>query len=288
MKKSSFYNLATDELVPLKIQRDAIADWLFTSTIGKLVNFAISFPVFSQIASKYLNSSMSFKKIDGFKREFEINDDEFIEDDFKTLNEYFIRQFKPTARPFSKNEGDFSSLAEGYYLVSPDASLPIKGITSTAKELIQANPEFEIKQSIVVRLSPKEYHRFHFPFSGVLKSLKTIEGKLFSINPVTLKHDSQLFIRNKRTVLLLEFDNQSRAYIVLIGATYVGSIQITHKVGQRFNKGDQCGYFEFGGSTAVILLNTEMTFKEKILSYSQQGIETFAKLGETIAINTYK
>lgn len=172
MKKSNFYNLATDELVPLKIQRDALADWLFTSAIGKLVNFTISFPIFSQIVSKYLKSAMSFKKIEGFKREFEINDEDIIEREFKSLNEYFIRQFKPTARPFSKNEEDFSSLAEGYYLVSPDASLPIKGIRSTAKELIQGNPEFEIKQSIVVRLSPKEYHRFHFPFSGVLKSLK--------------------------------------------------------------------------------------------------------------------
>ena len=288
MKKSNFYNLATDELIPLKIQRDAIADWLFTSTVGKLVNFTISFPIFSQIVSKYLKSAMSFKKIEGFKREFEINDDDFIVDDFKSLNDYFIRRFKPGARLFSKIEADFSSLAEGYYLVSPDASLPIKGITSTARELIRAEPEFEIKQSIVVRLSPKEYHRFHFPFSGVLKSLKTIDGKLYSINPVTLKHDSQLFIRNKRTVLELEFDNQSRAYIVLIGATYIGSIQITHKVGQRFNKGDQCGYFEFGGSTAVILLNTEMNFNEKIINYSRQGVETFAKLGQTIANNLYK
>lgn len=283
MKKSNFYNLATDELVPLKIQRDAIADWLFTSTIGKLVNFTISFPLFSQMASKYLKSATSLKKINDFKHEFEINDNDFIEDEFKSLNDYFIRRFKPTVRPFSKNESDFSSLAEGYYLVSPDASLPIKGITSTASELIQSDPEFKIKQSIVVRLSPKEYHRFHFPFSGVLKSVKKIKGKLYSINPVTLKYDSQLFIRNKRTVLQLEFDNQASAYIVLIGATYIGSIQITHQVGQRFNKGDQCGYFEFGGSTAVILLNTELKFNKKILNYSQQGIETFVKLGETIA-----
>lgn len=287
MKKSNFYNLATNELVPLKIQRDAIADWLFTSTIGKLVNFTISFPILSQMASKYLKSSLSSKKIEGFRREFEIKDDDFIEDDFKSLNDYFIRQFKPTARLFSNNETDFSALAEGYYLVSPDASLPIKGITSSAKELIQADPEFEIRQSIVVRLSPKEYHRFHFPFSGVLKSVKLIHGKLYSINPVTLKYDSQLFIRNKRTVLQLDFDNQSSAYIVLIGATYIGSIQITHQVGQRFNKGDQCGYFEFGGSTAVILLNTEMKFNEKVLTYSHQGIETFVKLGETIANKPY-
>jgi phosphatidylserine decarboxylase len=284
MKKSSFYSLTTDELVPLKIQRDAVADWLFTSTIGKLVNFTISFPVFSHIVSKYLKSSLSLKKIESFKSEFEIEDTDFKEENFKSLNDYFIRQFKPSARPFSKSETDFSALAEGYYLVSTDASLPIKGVITTPRELIQATPEFEIKQSIVVRLSPKEYHRFHFPFSGVLKSANPINGKLYSINPVTLNHDSQLFIKNKRIALELEFDNQSRAYVVLIGATYIGSIQITHDVGTRFSKGDQCGYFEFGGSTAVILLNTEMTFKEKILNYSRQGIETFAKLGETIAI----
>tara|TARA_B110001454_G_scaffold183141_1_gene178152 strand:+ start:89673 stop:90533 length:861 start_codon:yes stop_codon:yes gene_type:complete len=284
MKKSSFYNLSTDELVPLKIQRDAIADWLFTNSLGKLVNYAISFPIFSQVVSKYLKSPMSHSKIAGFRREFDIVDDDYINENYKSLNDYFIRNFKPTSRPFSKGENNFSALAEGYYLVSTDATLPIKGITSTANELLQFEPTFEIKQSMVVRLSPKEYHRFHFPFSGILKFAKTIGGKLYSINPVTLKHDSKLFIRNKRTVLELEFDNHARAYIVLIGATYIGSIQITHKTGTRFNKGDECGYFEFGGSTAVVFLNTKMVFQEKILSYSAQGIETFAQLGQTIAV----
>lgn len=270
--------------MPLKIQRDAIADWLFTSTLGQFVNSVISRPIFSSLASRYLKSSWSCKKIESFKYEFGIDDSEFAEAEYQSLNDYFIRKFKTQARSFSRNEWELSAPAEGYYLVSADANLPIKGISTTAKELLDSLPAFETKQTIVVRLSPKEYHRLHFPFSGVIKSISPLDGKLYSINPVTLKHDQNLFIKNKRIALELQFDNQMKAYIILVGATYIGSIQLSAKAGDRFQKGDEFGYFEFGGSTAVILLDTKLNFEEKILSYSEQGIETFAKLGQTIAI----
>lgn len=284
MKKSKFYNLATNELNPLEIQRDAIAEWLFTNSLGKIVNSLISRPIFSAVASGYLKSSWSLKKIEPFKYEFGIDDTDFEEAEYLSLNDYFIRKFKMHARPFAKNESEFSAPAEGYYLVSSDANLPVKGVLTTPKELLNGLPAFETKQAIIARLSPKEYHRLHFPLSGVVKSVSPLDGKLYSINPVTLKHDSELFIKNKRVALHLEFDNNIRAYLILVGATYVGSIQLSVKAGDRFQKGDEFGYFEFGGSTAVILLDTKLNFQEKILSYSEQGIETFAKLGQTIAI----
>lgn len=284
MKKSKFYNLSKNELETLEIQRDAIAEWLFTGTLGKLVNSAISRPIFSSIASLYLKSPWSSKKIESFKYEFGIDDSDFEEANYQSLNDYFIRKFKTHLRPFSRNEWEFSAPAEGYYLVSIDENLPIKGISTTPKELLDALPAFETRQSLVIRLSPKEYHRLHFPLSGMIKSIAPLDGRLYSINPVTLKYDHDLFIKNKRIALELQFDNGVNAYIILIGATYIGSIQLSFKAGDRFTKGDEFGYFEFGGSTAVILLDTKLNFDEKILSYSEQGIETFAKLGQTIAI----
>lgn len=284
MKKSKFYNLAKNEVESLQNQRDAIAEWLFTHTLGKVVNSIISRPLFSILASHYLKSSWSLKKIESFKYEFGIDDTDFENAEYQSLNDYFIRKFKPHARSFSRNEWELSSPAEGYYLVSSSAHLPVKGVTTTPKELLDCLPGFEIKQSVVIRLSPKEYHRLHFPFSGVIKSIAPISGRLYSINPVTLKYDQNLFIKNKRIVLELAFDNGVRAYCILIGATYIGSIQLSVKAGDRFLKGDEFGYFEFGGSTAVLLIDTKLNFEEKILSYSEQGIETFAKLGQTIAI----
>jgi phosphatidylserine decarboxylase len=44
---------------------------------------------------------------------------------------------------------------------------------------------------------------------------------------------------------------------VAIGATAVGSIVLTVKEGQTVRKGQELGYFAFGGSTCILLIPKE-------------------------------
>lgn len=63
----------------------------------------------------------------------------------------------------------------------------------------------------------------------------------------------------------------------------VGSILQTYSENSRVQKGDEKGYFAFGGSTTVLLCEKgHVQFSEDLLSNTQKGLETAIKMGETI------
>jgi phosphatidylserine decarboxylase len=68
----------------------------------------------------------------------------------------------------------------------------------------------------------------------------------------------------------------------------VGKIVHT-KTGKTFTKGEEKGYFEFGGSTIVMLTKPDaVSLDEDILTESEKGIETKVSCGEKIGIGTRK
>ena len=287
MKKSSlFFHLNQQKMQELEIPRDRTAHWLFASKMGRFTNRIISLPQFSQWIALYAKSSFSRTKISSFRREFQINDTDFVDSNYKTLNEYFIRSFKPGARVFASASDEFASPAEGYAIAATSEFLPVKGITANASALLSRQPQFLISCSCSIRLTPKEYHRFHFPMDGEIVDQYEVDGKLYSINPTTLAYEPNLFIRNKRLVLHLKFKSGNQCYLILIGATYIGSVISHKKKGDRFRKGDEAGFFEFGGSTAVILFDKNFSLNEQVLAHSSQSIESFIELGTALAIST--
>ena len=65
-----------------------------------------------------------------------------------------------------------------------------------------------------------------------------------------------------------------------VGALLVGKINNYNK--NKYNKGEEKGYFELGGSTIVILTNDRIKIDNDIIEYSNKGIETKVKYGERI------
>ena len=62
----------------------------------------------------------------------------------------------------------------------------------------------------------------------------------------------------------------------------VGRIVNNHQV-YTYKKGEEKGYFEFGGSTIVLLVKKNIINVDKdILENSSEGIETIVKYGEGI------
>jgi phosphatidylserine decarboxylase len=67
-----------------------------------------------------------------------------------------------------------------------------------------------------------------------------------------------------------------------VGATMVGSIVQTFK-GSLVNKGDEKGYFKFGGSTVVLLFEkSKIRIDKDLLIHTAKGYETTVKMGERI------
>ena len=71
--------------------------------------------------------------------------------------------------------------------------------------------------------------------------------------------------------------------IAPIGATMVGSIIETYEPGTAIKRGDEMGYFAFGGSTIVVLVgHRKLTIDPDILENTKNKMETFVKMGEVI------
>jgi phosphatidylserine decarboxylase len=67
-----------------------------------------------------------------------------------------------------------------------------------------------------------------------------------------------------------------------VGATMVGSIVQTYK-GNSVIKGKEKGYFEFGGSTVVLLFErNKICIDRDLLINTANGYETAVKMGERI------
>ena len=62
---------------------------------------------------------------------------------------------------------------------------------------------------------------------------------------------------------------------------------INEKTSGKFKRGEEKGYFKFGGSTIILLVNN-VNIDEEIINNSNQNIETIVKMGEVIGTKIYK
>ena len=68
-----------------------------------------------------------------------------------------------------------------------------------------------------------------------------------------------------------------------IGATCVGSIFQTYDSDQTLEKGDEKGYFDFGGSSTITIFEPgRVTLADDLLKNSAQQIETYARMGDEL------
>ena len=67
---------------------------------------------------------------------------------------------------------------------------------------------------------------------------------------------------------------------VEIGATNVGGIVNTRRVGDFVSRGDEAGYFNFGGSCIITILpKRKIVWDQSLEKMSASGIECYAKAG---------
>jgi len=243
-----------------------------------------------------VNSRLTFqqKKIASFIEEYSINPLEFESElnDFKSFNEFFFRKLNKGARPIQMEDDILISPGDGkitaYKDIDKYALIQIKGITYSLKELIKDDAlsnKYSRGSMIVLRLCPTDYHRYHFIDSGTCEKSTRIKGYYYSVNPIALSEVNKLFCQNKRQYSIFHSKNFKDVLYVEVGATCVGSIIDTYTPDFAVNRGDEKGYFKFGGSTVILFFQKDtISIDKDILTHSNLGIETKVNLGEKIGI----
>ncbi len=135
----------------------------------------------------------------------------------------------------------------------------------------------------ILRLCPSDYHRFHFPTGGKIGVTKTVPGLLHSVNPYALEQKIPVYCLNKRTLSELDSYDVGKVLMMEVGALFVGTIVQTYRPTMTVAKGEEKGFFKFGGSTCILFFEKgSMKFDADLVENSRQGVETLVKMGEQI------
>ncbi|MDD4343912.1 MAG: phosphatidylserine decarboxylase [Eubacteriales bacterium] len=287
------YNRQKKEVETEHIVGKKYLQWLYYKSSG---NFFLEKIVKRKLASKFYgvlkNRKGSKRKIRDFIEENKIAEEEFLDkvSEYKNFNEFFYRKLKPEARPVNSNSDILVSPADGRVFIHENIQtskiVEIKGMAFNLAQLVgseEAIMEYDGGTMIIVRLNPSDYHRFHFPDSGVPEKTKEIKGAYYSVNTGVLDRIDNIYLKNKRTVTEFESDNFGKILYMEVGATFVGTIIQTFNPGQRVEKGAEKGYFKFGGSTVILFLKKGiLTPDNDILEYTKKKTETLVKMGESL------
>lgn len=270
---------------------EGLLKFLYDNPFGKTAILPIVKRKFlSEIYGRKMDSPSSIKNIQPFIDNLNIDMSESKKsiEEFESFNDFFYRKLNPKARPIGEG---IVSPGDGRMLAFSDLnsinSFFIKGREFKLSEFLQDKElakKYEGGTLIILRLAPNDYHRFHFPFNGTPSPIKKIKGSYFSVSPYALASNfTKVFCENKREICTLNTQNKGDLLIIPIGATMVGSIIETYKPNEAINKGDEMGFFAFGGSTVVLLAESgKLTIDEDILVNTVNKMETFVKMGEQI------
>lgn len=250
--------------------------------------------IFSQWYGRKMSKKESALRILPFITQYDINVDEFAKSafDYKTFNEFFYRALKPEARPIAPGEAIAVFPADGRQLGFGDVSTAegfyVKGATFTLAELFgdaSLAERFAGGAMLISRLCPVDYHRFHFPVSGVPGESRRIEGWLYSVSPVALRRNLRHLLENKREITLIESPGFGDVAMVEIGATNVGAIRQSFVPGRPVEKGAEKGFFAFGGSCVVTVFQRgRIRLDEDIIRQSARHTELYARMGDRLGV----
>lgn len=195
--------------------------------------------------------------------------------EYRTFNEFFTRALKAEARPIADNEvispvdGTISQIGN----IQQDTLIQAKQHEFNLSDLLggfQAVAKlFQNGSYCTIYLSPKDYHRVHFPISSRPLDMIYVPGRLFSVNQRTARQVPNLFARNERVVCICKTPLGPMA-LILVGAIFVGSVDLVWEEGimpnasrkpqrwqmpdttPQYDKGAEIGRFNMG-STVIVL-----------------------------------
>ncbi len=294
MDEIIYHDRYRNEACVEKVYGDQALRWTYGTPTGRLaLNVAVKRALFSRLYGWKMDRPKTRERIAPFIKEYGLDASEFLldVDQFANFNEFFFRRLRPEARPINPRPESVIFPADGRHLCVPDLSkaegLFVKGemfdLTTLLGDTDLAN-QFRDGSLLLSRLCPVDYHRFHFPVAGVPGPSRLINGPLFSVNPIALVQNIQILATNKRCVTQLESDSFGKVLLMEIGATCVGSVCQTYASDSPIEKGDEKGYFRFGGSSTITIFQAgRIQFDRDLIENSSHHRELYARVGDQMA-----
>lgn len=287
-----YLNRESGELETEQVYGEGFLRWAYGNPLGKIaLHSFVKHPFFSRWYGRRMDQPKTTTKILPFLDTYGLDPDDFEKkpEDFASFNDFFYRKLRPGARPIAESPVVFPADGRhlGFEKASEISSVFIKGQKFDVAGLLGCEKLAEKYQDgplLLSRLCPVDYHRYHFPCAGVPSETRMINGPLFSVSPLALRQKLSYLWENKRTVTELVTEDLGTVICMEIGATCVGSIHQTFTPGKAVAKGQEKGYFAFGGSSTLLMFEPgKIQLAEDLLKTSQKQIELYAKVNSAVA-----
>ena len=262
--------------------------FLYKTLLGRCLLKLLACRAVSKLCGAFLDSRASSCLIKGFVKKNNIDLNDYKLEGIKTFNQFFRRRIKEGKRPFDMNPDHLCSPCDGLLSVHPvndeGTVIPVKQSAYTITSLLN-DKELAGRYSggycLVFRLCVDNYHRYAYAVSGTKGPNIFIPGVLHTVRPIALG-TFPVFAQNCREYTIIESKEFGKVVQMEVGAMLVGRIVNLEQEGKA-ERGMEKGYFEYGGSTVILLIEkNKLKISPKILDNSQNSIETPVRMGECI------
>ena len=261
--------------------------YCYCTRLGKPARSIMTKPFITALMGAYMDTRLSTKRIEGFVRRNGIDMSEYVECGYRCFNDFFTRSIKPGARPVSFDPDVLISPCDGYmsaYRISSDSVFSIKDSYYNVEYLVGGSviaQEYLSGTCLVLRLGVENYHRYCYIDDGFKSRNYHIPGRYHPVQPIVVRKHP-VFIQNTREYTVLYTKNFGIVTQIEVGACLVGRICNHHEAGV-IRRGEEKGYFCFGGSTIVLLFKEgAVDIPQEVFDATSEGKEAIVKYGEAI------
>lgn len=270
-------------------KQDKLLKLIYRSRLGRIIIKPMLNPSFSRVIGDLLDSRMSACLIKPFVKSAKIDLSDAQDHKYTSFNDFFTRKLEPGSRPVDTDANALVSPCDSLvsaFTIRNSLRVYVKHMPYKVRDLLKDSKLAEHYNGgtmLVFRLCVDDYHRYIYPDSGYQGSIRNIKGRLHTVNPVA-NDVYPIYKENSRQYCILKSDHFGKILLMEVGALMVGKI-VNEKENTRVEKGEEKGYFAYGGSTVILLLEKNRAkINQNIIDNTNCGFETKVRQGERIAV----
>ena len=273
------------------MSKSLVLCFLYKTALGRMILKLLVQPEVSRVAGKFLSSGLSkwLVKYYIWKHKIDMDNIEIPAKGFSSFNDFFIR--KRRIEYYDLTQDHLISPCDGfltYVKIKKNSVFEIKNTRFSLEDLLDDHKlamEFQNGTALIFRLTPANYHRYCYVAYGRILYFRRIKGKLHCVRPIALRV-VPVFVQNSREYQVIKTDKFGTMIQMEIGALLVGKIKNYRQPLRQDNikAGEEKGYFEFGGSTIIVLLKeNSICFNGKLYEKKNSNREIMVHMGECVA-----
>lgn len=270
--------------------QDRVLRLLYGNRAGRMVLGWLIRPEVSKLVGRFMDTGLSRIMINPFIKKNDIDISVCQKNEFDSYNDFFKRKLVPGTRVVDMTD-------EGF--VSPcDSRLTVYDIEDTERQTFNIkDSEYTVASLLrdkklarhyrggklwLFRLCVDDYHRYIYNVSGKQSDVRRIEGLYHTVNPIASEY-YDIYKENTREYCLIRTEDAGTVVDMEVGALLVGRIVNRYVDSTDVRRGEEKGYFEFGGSTIILLIQKDKVAPlDRIVENSRKDIETRVRQGELV------